>query len=223
MQPTNAGGPELRISLGATRAQERNLAVLTNRVRGAVVFAAFYAIQLSPLPAQSDCVEAVPAQARPWVPDEAEALVGTWQITMMNVASGPRPVSYRQFNLRFQEPDSVQRSYWPSVSLIGDIATDVPSTYQSHDPMMPPPIVLWDHRVQLGVFGTVDGPGYDVLRPQASTHKGFWGEWGQVEGFGIAVQHTESGYVPLRVKPARGYFCARRLPETSTDSGPTAQ
>jgi hypothetical protein len=188
------------------------------------VFAVLVGSWWTPLPAQSDCVEAIPRQAEPWVPERAEVLVGAWQVTMMNVARGHGPAPYRRFNLRLQKPDSVQHRVWTSVSLIGDIARDLPPIYQFHDPMTPPPVVLWDQSLQLGGFGTVDGPGYDMLRPQASTRDGFWGEWGHIEGFGqITVEPTDSGYVPHRIEPARGYFCASRLPQASPDSGLTAQ
>jgi hypothetical protein len=192
------------------------------RVQLAGVFAAFCAMGSPPLLAQAECVEVVPAQVQPWDPQQAEALVGTWQIIMMNVTNRPRPSSYRQLELRLEKPDSAQHRLWPRVSLVGHIAPDLPPIYQSPDPMRPPSIVLWERSLQLGGFGTVDGPGYDVLRPKASTLDELWGEWGQVEGFGIALQRTDSGYVPLRVEPARGYFCAWRLPQSAADSGSTA-
>lgn len=123
---------------------------------------------------------------------------------------------------RLEKPDSVHRRFWPVVSLVGHIEPDLPPIYRSPDPRMPPPIVLWGGHLQLDGFERVDGPGYDVLRPQASTPDQFWGEWGQVEGFGIALERTDSGYVPLRVEPARGFFCAWRLPQSGTDSSTSA-
>jgi hypothetical protein len=160
-----------------------------------------------------------PAAAAPIDALDPMKLLGTWDILLIDTTTRPQPSTYRQLRLALEAPDSAQRRFWPTVSLVGRLATPLMApVHRPGDPTGSPDIALAGDRLQLGGFGMLDGPGGDVLQLTASTGEGFAGLWEHARGFEVLVVTTDSGSEPVEYVTARGYFCARRVAPRSPES-----
>lgn len=162
--------------------------------------------------AQAGCTGRTPADATPLDSHDPGALLGTWDILLIDTTGHTEHSSYRQLRLVLERPDSAQRRFWPTVSLVGRLAS--PLIAPVHRPVNPtgrPEIALAGERLQLGGFGMLDGQGGDVLRLTTNTGEGFWGLWEHSRGFEVLVVMTDSGFAPVEDVTPRGYFCAHRV------------
>jgi hypothetical protein len=162
--------------------------------------------------AQADCTARTPANAAPSDAHDPGVLLGTWDIQLIDTAGRTQPARYRQLRLVLERPDSVQRRFWPRVSLVGRLAAAlIAPVHRPVDPTRRPDIALAGDLLQLGGFGILDGPGGDVLRLTGSTGEGFWGLWQHSRGFEVLVLMTDSGPEPVEDVTPQGYFCAQRV------------
>jgi len=162
--------------------------------------------------AQAGCTGRAPADAVPLDSHDPGVLLGTWDILLIDTTGHTQPSNYRQLRLALARPDSAQRRFWPTVSLVGRPASPVIApVHRPVDPTERPEIALAGDLLQLGGFGMLDGPGGDVLRLTANTGEGFWGLWQHSRGFEVLVVKTDSGSEAIEAVTPQGYFCAHRV------------
>src|SRR6185436_4564796 len=69
--------------------------------------------------AQAGCTGRAPADAVPLDSHDPGVLLGTWDILLIDTTGHTQPSNYRQLRLVLARPDSAQRRFWPTVSLVG--------------------------------------------------------------------------------------------------------
>jgi hypothetical protein len=147
------------------------------------------------------------------------ALVGTYDLALVDTFNVPRNRSVRVGRLKLWAQDSTRSLRGPfgrmrpgrglERPIAGSFRTTPPDTSQwgrrfASEDLDRPGVIWTNHRLRMGDYDVLDGTGNDLLVREVY-RDGFSGWW--ITDFGIAIVLDPKGGT---YKPG-GYFCARRV------------